>query len=421
MAKTLFLDLNTALGQDGANVLPAEPWMRVVVDATGVPADVSAYSAEFKAEGIAERPMLAILGEPGTLGCSLTAAEVAVSGGKPFGIRVERPGVPTHIVASGLIRHRETQPDGDPSTATPQRHVIPAREVDGIVVLDGVAYVPVPGASAYQLAVQAGFEGDDAAWLDSLRGQDGDDGDDGSTPTITGGTVTALASNGAPTAALVSTGPNAYQLNLGIPAGTNGTNGVTPTLTVGPVSTLVAGATPTATLVSTGANAYRLDLGIPAGAAGTNGVTPTLTAGTVTTLAAGASATAALVSTGANAYRLDLGIPAGQTGPAGSLTIPISTPSTGTTFTATSGDKDHLRALTNASPITATLPTPTSLSFAAGDSLALYQGGAGQVTLVAGSGATLAGTGTKTRATTSVVTVIALSGTAWLAVGDLTT
>ena len=36
-----------------------------------------------------------------------------------------------------------------------------------------------PGASAYEIAVQNGFEGTESEWLDSLKGSPGDPGDDG--------------------------------------------------------------------------------------------------------------------------------------------------------------------------------------------------------------------------------------------------
>lgn len=35
------------------------------------------------------------------------------------------------------------------------------------------------GKSAYEVAVDNGFEGDEQNWLDSLKGKDGDKGDDG--------------------------------------------------------------------------------------------------------------------------------------------------------------------------------------------------------------------------------------------------
>lgn len=37
------------------------------------------------------------------------------------------------------------------------------------------------GKSAYEIAVDNGFEGDESAWLDSLKGADGQDGDKGDT------------------------------------------------------------------------------------------------------------------------------------------------------------------------------------------------------------------------------------------------
>ena len=36
-----------------------------------------------------------------------------------------------------------------------------------------------PGKSAYEIAVENGFEGDEQAWLESLKGEKGDKGDAG--------------------------------------------------------------------------------------------------------------------------------------------------------------------------------------------------------------------------------------------------
>ncbi len=52
--------------------------------------------------------------------------------------------------------------------------------VDGINGTDGE-----DGKSAYEIAVENGFVGTEAEWLESLKGQDGKDGEDGVTPTIT--------------------------------------------------------------------------------------------------------------------------------------------------------------------------------------------------------------------------------------------
>ena len=53
----------------------------------------------------------------------------------------------------------------------------------------------IQGYSAYEIAVQNGFEGTEQEWLASLRGADGNDGADGSngiTPTITIGSTETL-------------------------------------------------------------------------------------------------------------------------------------------------------------------------------------------------------------------------------------
>lgn len=57
-----------------------------------------------------------------------------------------------------------------PATVTPETAGAP-------VVL--IATPGAPGASAYQLAVAAGFSGDETEWLASLKGEPGADGRDG--------------------------------------------------------------------------------------------------------------------------------------------------------------------------------------------------------------------------------------------------
>lgn len=46
----------------------------------------------------------------------------------------------------------------------------------------GQQYDVPDGLSAYELAVNNGFEGSEAEWLESLNGKDGTDGKDGKTP-----------------------------------------------------------------------------------------------------------------------------------------------------------------------------------------------------------------------------------------------
>ena len=47
--------------------------------------------------------------------------------------------------------------------------------------------VGVPGLSAYEVAVENGFDGTEEEWLDSLKGGPGKHGDDGVSPTVSVG------------------------------------------------------------------------------------------------------------------------------------------------------------------------------------------------------------------------------------------
>lgn len=92
----------------------------------------------------------------------------------------------------------------------------------------------------------------------------------------------------------------------------------------------------------------------------------------------------------------------------------------GTTYSAVIGDIGKLKNATNGSAVTITLDTPTSMGATAGARIDFRQGGAGQVTFVAGSGATVNATpGLKTRDQYSGATAIAMSTTEWWLIGDL--
>lgn len=74
------------------------------------------------------------------------------------------------------------------------------------------------GKSAYEVAVDNGFEGTEKEWLESLKGEKGDTG---ATPNISIGTVETLNAGEDATASIAGTTPN-LTLNLGIPKGENG-------------------------------------------------------------------------------------------------------------------------------------------------------------------------------------------------------
>ena len=107
------------------------------------------------------------------------------------------------------------------------------------------------------------------------------------------------------------------------------------------------------------------------------------------------------------------------------LTTPVITQTinaqTGTTYTLVSGDKNALVQLNNASAITLTLPPSV---FSVGESVDVYQRGAGQVTFAQGSGVTIRSTGAtatapKLRVQYSAATVICIGASEFLVVGDL--
>lgn len=92
---------------------------------------------------------------------------------------------------------------------------------------------------------------------------------------------------------------------------------------------------------------------------------------------------------------------------------------TGTTYTALAADKTKWLRLTNASAITLTINASVH---AAGDELVFEQGGAGQVTVAAGSGMTLRARGgaNKSAGQYGVFMVKFLTATEFLITGDVT-
>ena len=94
---------------------------------------------------------------------------------------------------------------------------------------------------------------------------------------------------------------------------------------------------------------------------------------------------------------------------------------TGTTYTLVLSDRGGLVTLSNASPITLTVPTNASVAFAVGTQIGLLQTGAGQVTVVGGSGVTVNATpGLKLRAQWSIASLIKLDTNTWTLAGDVT-
>jgi hypothetical protein len=94
---------------------------------------------------------------------------------------------------------------------------------------------------------------------------------------------------------------------------------------------------------------------------------------------------------------------------------------TGTTYTLAASDAAKLVTLSNASAITLTVPQDSDATIPVGSYVDLYQLGAGQVTVVAGTGATLrvSGLTAKARAQYSRLGVQKVAANTWSLFGDL--
>src|SRR6478736_3445018 len=93
---------------------------------------------------------------------------------------------------------------------------------------------------------------------------------------------------------------------------------------------------------------------------------------------------------------------------------------TGTTYTPVLTDEGKFVTLTNASPITVTMPQDSDVAIPIGGSIDLQVRGAGMATFVNGTGATVDGTPSLvTRANKSVVTAIKVAANTWSLAGDL--
>jgi hypothetical protein len=92
---------------------------------------------------------------------------------------------------------------------------------------------------------------------------------------------------------------------------------------------------------------------------------------------------------------------------------------TGTTYTIAATDPGLLVTCNNASAITVTVPQDSSVAFAIGKWVELFQLGAGQITVAAGAGATLRSTPTaKSRAQYSRLFLQKISANTWALSGD---
>ena len=100
-------------------------------------------------------------------------------------------------------------------------------------------------------------------------------------------------------------------------------------------------------------------------------------------------------------------------------TIPLNA-QTGTTYTLVAGDAGDLVTLTNASPITLTIPLNSSVAFAIGTQITITQAGAGKVTVAGAVGVTVnsADGFLSLRGQWSAGTLIKTATNSWILIGD---
>lgn len=108
-------------------------------------------------------------------------------------------------------------------------------------------------------------------------------------------------------------------------------------------------------------------------------------------------------------------------GSSNSYNIQGINPQTGTTYQLAIGDAGKMVTLTNADPITVTVPANGTVGFLSGTRIDLVQGGAGKVTVEGASGVTInSKSGNKSIAATNVeVTLKKESTNTWYLFGDL--
>ena len=100
--------------------------------------------------------------------------------------------------------------------------------------------------------------------------------------------------------------------------------------------------------------------------------------------------------------------------------LPLLNAQTGTTYTLVLLDAGKLVTLSNASAITLTVPPSSSIAYAIGTSINIVQTGAGQVTVVGGSGVTVNATPSlKLRTQNSAATLLKVAADTWQLVGNL--
>lgn len=100
------------------------------------------------------------------------------------------------------------------------------------------------------------------------------------------------------------------------------------------------------------------------------------------------------------------------------LAIATFNAQTGTTYTLVLTDAAKLVTLTNASPITLTVPTNASVAFPIGTQILLYQGGAGEVTVSSSATIRAEGSKTKTNGQYSIAGLVKVATDEWVLFGN---
>lgn len=94
---------------------------------------------------------------------------------------------------------------------------------------------------------------------------------------------------------------------------------------------------------------------------------------------------------------------------------------TGTTYTTVIGDSAKIVSMNNASANTLTIPPNSSVAYPTGTQILIYQKGAGQTTIAAGSGVTIRSQGTKLKLTGqyAVASLIKIGTDEWILAGNV--
>lgn len=104
----------------------------------------------------------------------------------------------------------------------------------------------------------------------------------------------------------------------------------------------------------------------------------------------------------------------------GGFTAPLRiNAQTGTTYTLALGDAGQLVTLTNADPITLTVPTNASVAFPVGTVITIVQGGAGTVEVEGAGGVTVNATGLTLAEQWSAASLVKIATDTWLLIGDV--